>query len=115
MSGFDALVISALVEAALAFLVTRTLGWNSRGDFHVAAASAAATAITHPQLWAAALWAYDRFPFWQSASILESAVVVIEGVLIAWMAKLRIDRAMLASLVANSGSLAIGLWLNGPS
>ena len=37
--------------------------------------------------------------------------MVVEGVAIAWMAMLRLDRAMLVSLAANSGSLALGLLL----
>jgi hypothetical protein len=39
--------------------------------------------------------------------------VVVEGGLIAWMAMLRPDRAMLVSLAANSGSLALGLLIGG--
>jgi hypothetical protein len=85
--------------------------WECRGALYVAASSAAATAITHPQLWALALWAYERYPYWPSVLTLEAAVVVIEGLLIAWMAMLRLDRAMLVSLAANSGSLTLGLWL----
>ena len=77
---------------------------------HVAAGSAAATAITHPQLWALALWAYDRYPYWPSVLTLEALVVLVEGALIAWMAMLRPGRAMLVSLAANSGSLALGLF-----
>jgi hypothetical protein len=42
---------------------------------------------------------------------LEAAVVVVEGALIAWMAMLRPGRAMLVSLAANSGSLALGLLI----
>jgi hypothetical protein len=100
-----------VVEAAIAYALASAARWECRGAAHVAAGSAAATAITHPQLWAAALWAYERYPYWPSVLTLEAAVVVIEGLLIAWMAMLRPDRAMLVSLAANSGSLALGLWL----
>ena len=111
MTEFEALTISAAVEALIAFGLARAVGWPCRGNLHVAAASAAATAITHPQFWAAALWAYPRFPYWPSIIVLEAIVVVVEGGLIAWMAALRVDRAMLVSLTANSGSLLLGLWL----
>jgi len=100
-----------VVEAAIAYALAWATRWECRGPAHVAASSAAATAITHPQLWTAALWAYERYPYWPSVLTLEAAVVVAEGALIAWMAMLRLDRAMLVSLAANSGSLALGLLI----
>ena len=100
-----------MVEAAIAYALAWAMRWECRGALHVAAGSAAATAITHPQLWALALWAYDRYPYWPSVVTLEALVVLIEGPLIAWMAMLRLDRAILVSLAANSGSLALGLLI----
>jgi hypothetical protein len=111
MNEIEALLLSAIIEAPLAYIVARAGGWPNRGNLHVAAAAAAATAITHPQLWAAALWTYSRLPYWPSILALEAVVVLVEGALIAWMAGLRIDRAMLVSLVANVGSFLIGLLL----
>jgi hypothetical protein len=102
-----------VVEAAIAYALAWATRWECRGALHVAAGSAAATAITHPQLWALALWAYDRYPYWPSVLTLEALVVLVEGALIAWMAMLRLDRAMLVSLAANSGSLALGLLIGG--
>ena len=60
--------------------------WPCRGPLHVGVASAVATAVTHPQLWAAAFWAYPRFPYWPAILVLEALVIAAEGVLIAWMA-----------------------------
>jgi hypothetical protein len=102
-----------VVEAAIAYALARATRWECRGALHVAAGSAAATAITHPQLWTAALWAFERYPYWPSVLTLEAAVVVVEGAAVAWMAMLRLDRAMLVSLAANSGSLALGLLIGG--
>jgi hypothetical protein len=113
VTEFEALALSAAIEAPIAYVVMRLTQWPSRGNLHVAAASAAATAISHPQLWAAALWAYSRFPYWPSIIASEALVVLVEGCLIAWMAGLRIDRAMVVSLIANSGSFLFGLWLEG--
>ena len=113
MTEIEALALSALIEAPIAYLVARIARWPSRGNLHVGAAAAAATAITHPQFWAAALWTYSRFPYWPSILVLEAIVVLVEGTLIAWMAALRVDRALLVSLVANSGSFLFGLWLEG--
>jgi hypothetical protein len=113
MIEIEALLISAALEAPIAWLVARRTRWPCRGDLHVGAASAAATAITHPQLWAAALWSYERLPYWPSVLALEAGVVLVEGGLIAWMADLRLDRAMIVSLIANSGSFLFGLWIVG--
>jgi hypothetical protein len=113
LTEFEALILSAVAEAAIAYALAWATRWECRGAAHVAAGSAAATAITHPQLWTAALWAYERYPYWPSVLTLEAVVVVVEGVAIAWMAMLRLDRAMLVSLVANSGSLALGLLIGG--
>ena len=110
MTEIEALLLSAAIEAPVAYLVAYLARWPSRGNLHIAAASAAATAITHPQLWAAALWSYEHFPYWLTILTLESAVVLTEGVLIAWMAALRIDRALLVSLIANCASMVVGLW-----
>ena len=105
------LVISCLVEAPIAWLMVRLARWPSRGALHAGLASAVATAVTHPQLWAAAQWAYPRFGYWQSVIGLEALVVLAEGLLIAWMAALAIHRAMLVSLVANTASCVAGLLL----
>lgn len=107
----EALVISAAIEAPIAFLTARLARWPSRGALHVGLASAVATAVTHPQLWSAAIWAYPRFHYWPSIVVLEVTVVLVEGGLIAWMAGLRVDRAMLVSIIANLGSFLFGLWL----
>jgi len=110
-SEIGALALSAAIEAPVGWLVARLARWESRGPSHVALACAAATAVTHPQLWAAAAWAYPRFGYWPSLAVLEGAVVGVEGALIAWMAGLRVQRAMLVSLAANAASLGVGLAL----
>jgi hypothetical protein len=105
-----ALVISAAIEAPIAFLIVRLAKWPCRGALHVAAASAVATAVTHPQLWFTVVpWLSDRLGYWPSVAVGEIAVVFAEGALIAWMAQLKIQRAMLVSLVANTASFAAGL------
>lgn len=108
-----AMAVSCVIEAPISYTLTRLSRWPCRGSLHAAAASAAATAITHPQLWAAALWAYPRFAYWPTILTLEAAVVLVEGCLIAWMAGLRLDRAMIASLIANSASCLFGIWWEG--
>jgi hypothetical protein len=109
MTEIEALALSIAIEAPLAWLVAWRAGWPGR--WHVAAASAVATAVTHPQLWAAALWAYRRFPPLPALLLLEAVVVLVEGVLIAWMARLTIRQAMLVSFIANAGSMLVGLLI----
>ncbi|MDE2182324.1 MAG: hypothetical protein KGJ78_04820 [Alphaproteobacteria bacterium] len=110
MPEVEALAISAAVEAPLAFAIVYLAKWRCRGPWHVALASAVATAVTHPQLWEAAFWAYPRFGVWPSLVALETLVVLVEGLLIAWMAMLAMPRAMLVSLGCNTASCLVGLW-----
>jgi hypothetical protein len=108
----EALLISAAIEAPIAFLVIRATHWPCRGAIHAGFAAAVATAVTHPQLWVAALWAYPRFGYWPSVIVLETIVVLVEGGLIGWMARLSLRRAMLISLAANIASCAAGFLIN---
>jgi hypothetical protein len=111
MTEAQALLLSAAIEGPIAFAIARLAKWPCRGALHVGVASAVATAVTHPQLWAAAYWAYPRFPYWPAILVLEALVIVAEGVMIAWMAQLALSRAMIVSLIANSASFLVGLWL----
>ena len=108
----EALLISAAIEAPIAFLIVRATHWPCRGAVHAGFAAAVATAVTHPQLWAAALWAYPRFGYWPSVIALEAVVVLVEGGLIGWMARLSLGHAMLISLAANTASCAAGFLIN---
>ena len=111
MSEWLALAISAAVEAPVAAAIVFYTRWQSRGALHVGLAAAVATAVTHPQLWEAALWAYPRFGFWPSVIVLEALVVLVEALLIAWMAALALHRALIVSLAANIASCAAGLLI----
>lgn len=105
--------MAVAVEGPLAYALARRAGWPCRGPWHVALASAAATAMTHPQLWFGALWAYQRFSYWPTALVGETLVVLAEGLLISWMAQLPLRPAFLVSLLANAASCAIGLVVIG--
>ncbi len=108
MFELEALLFSAVIEAPVALLVVRATRWPSRGPLHVGFAAAVATAVTHPQFWNAALWAFPRFGFWPSVLTLEAAVILVEGCLIGWMARLSLRHALMVSLAANSASFAMG-------
>ena len=107
-----ALVLSAVIEFAIAALIVHLTKWPSRGALHVGLASAVATAVTHPQAWNAALWAYPHLSYWPATLGIETAVIAIEGLLIAWIAALKFRSAMLVSLLANLSSFFAG-WYAG--
>lgn len=111
----EALLVSAAIEAPIAFFIIRATRWPCRGAVHAGFAAAVATAVTHPQLWAAALWAYPRFGYWPSLVVLEAIVVLVEGVLICWMVRLSLPRALLLSLITNTASCAAGFLINAMS
>jgi hypothetical protein len=113
LSEIQALLLSAAIEAPIAWLVVRLTRWPSRGALHAAAAAAVATAVTHPQLWALMLWLTPRFGWWPVSLGGEVLVVLLEGLLMAWMAGLRLRYAMLLSLITNGASFAAGLVLTG--
>lgn len=108
-SEWDALLLSCAIEAPIAFSIARLARWPCRGPLHVGLASAVATAVTHPQMWAAALWAYPHFGYWPTVIGIESLVILVEAGLIAWMASLAPGRSLLVSLAANSASALFGL------
>ena len=112
MSETEALLISAAIEAPVAFLLVRATRWPSRGPLDAGFAAAVATAVTYPQLWTAAQWAYPRFGFWPSIIALEAIIVLVEGGLIGWMARLSLRHALLVSLVANTSSFGAGFLIN---
>jgi hypothetical protein len=111
MSEAEALLISMAIEGPVAFVLVSLARWPSRGPLHAGLASMVATAVTHPQMWTLAIWSYGRFPYWPAILSIEALVVVVEAALIAWMARLTLARAGAVSLVANSASFLIGLWL----
>jgi hypothetical protein len=113
MTEFEALGLSAAIEAPLACLTIRLAKWPCRGPWQVAGASVVATAVTHPQLWAAALWLYPRMAYWPAVLGLEALVVLVEAALIGWIAGLRAHQAALVSLLANAGSFLAGLLVTG--
>jgi hypothetical protein len=111
MTETEALLISMAIEGPVAFALVALARWPSRGALHVGAAAMIATAVTHPQMWALAIWSFGRVPYWTAILSIEALVVVVEAGLIAWIARLTPTRAGAVSLVANSASFLFGLWL----
>ena len=63
MTETEALLISMAIEGPVAFALVALARWPSRGALHVGAAAMIATAVTHPQMWALAIWSFGRFSY----------------------------------------------------
>jgi hypothetical protein len=108
-----ALLISIVIETTAAYWLLRSVSWPSRGAEHVALAVAVATAVTHPQAWAAAGWLYPRIGYEPAFLILEITVVLAEAALVHWASGLPPLRALVVSTIANAASAVAGLVLLG--
>ena len=111
MTEFEAMLLSVVIEAPIAFAIVAVTGWPCRGPFNTALAIALATAVTHPQLWTAALWLYPRIGFWPTVGFAETLVVLVEATIILWAAGLAPVRALAVSAVANGASTLAGIAL----
>ena len=113
MTEFEALILSAAIEGPLAFAVAALARWDCRGPIHVAIAAMFATAVTHPQLWSASLWLYERIGYWPAIGFAETVVIFVEAAIIAWSSGLSVPRAAAVSVIANTGSALTGIVLFG--
>src|SRR5262249_49764121 len=97
MTEFEAMLLSAAIEAPIAFAVVVVTGWSCRGPLNAAVAAALATAVTHPQLWSASLWLYPRIGYWPTVGGAETLVVLAEAAIIIWATALSPLRALVLS------------------
>jgi hypothetical protein len=111
MTEFEAFMVSAAIEAPLAFAVVAIARWPCRGPLHAAIAITLATAVTHPQLWAGSLWLYPRIGYWPAIGFAETLVILVEAAIIAWGTGLSPLRGLTVSAICNGASALAGLWL----
>jgi len=109
MNEFEAMLLSALIEGPVAFTLVYFTRWPSRGPQHVGLAQMLATAVTHPQLWAAFPSLLERFGYDGAAVVGEAIVVVVEAAFVAWATGLSPARALIVSFCANGASVIVGL------
>jgi hypothetical protein len=109
MTEILALLLSAAIEGPIAYAVVAFTRWPCRGPVHVAIATMLATAVTHPQLWSASLWLYERIGYWPAVGCGEAVVILVEAAIIAWASGLSSPRALAVSAVANAASALTGL------
>ena len=106
-----ALALSCIIEGPVSYMLGRKMKWPCRGPKHMGWASVAATCITHPQIYGLAQYLKILWGFWPTFWVIEAIVVVAEGFLICWMAGLKLNRAMITSLIANAASAFFGVLL----
>jgi hypothetical protein len=111
MSEFEALLLSAAIEAPIAWLIVRWRAWPCRGARHAALAAAFATTCTHPQLWAGVNAFAPAIGYVPAVALGEAAVVLAEAGIFVWVITLSPVRALLLSLATNTASFAFGLVL----
>lgn len=111
MSEFEALLLSAAIEAPVAWFIVRWRAWPCRGAGHAALAAVFATACTHPQLWAGVNAFAPDIGYNPAVALGETAVVIIEAGIIGWVIGLSPIRALWLSLATNAASFAVGLGL----
>jgi hypothetical protein len=107
MTQTQALILSIAVEAAVAFVLIRALGWGS--GLNAALAASLGTLITHPVVWHAVPRLEETIGYAGAVALAESGVVLVESIPYRLIVPLAWRRALIASLVANGASTAAGL------
>ncbi|HBP20583.1 MAG TPA: hypothetical protein DEA08_22685 [Planctomycetes bacterium] len=106
MQQLIAVGVSIGVEAGVVALAAKRLE-GQRG--RLALVAAGATLLTHPFAWQAALWGYRHAPVWAVVLAVEALVTLAEACAYRAAGELSWRRALLASLLANVVSTALGL------
>ena len=109
MNEFEAMLMSVLIEGPVAFALVFLTRWPSRGPLHSGLAQMLATAVTHPQFWAAFPWLFARFGYEGAVVAGEAIVIVVEAAFVAWAIGLSPARALIVSFCANGASVIGGL------
>jgi hypothetical protein len=109
MTQFVALLLSILIEAAVAAALVAALRWGN--GFRAATAAIIGTLATHWLAWWAAPPLEALFGYAAAAAAAETMVVLAESVVYLFVASLPYRRALATSLVANAASFGLGLAL----
>jgi|SRR5271170_1103670 len=107
MTQVQALILSIAIEAVIAFALVRGLRWGSGTG--AALAATVGTLGTHPLVWQAVPRLEARLGYGLALALIESGVVLAEGVAYRVIVPLTWRQAFAASMVANAASTATGL------
>jgi hypothetical protein len=107
MTQYIALLISLIVEIPVVLILLRQL--SSLDFFWLVILACGATMLTHPIAWESnqILIPYTSFPV--RSTLIESFVVLVEGVLYWVVLKLQCQQGLFVSFVANVASFVTGL------
>jgi hypothetical protein len=103
----QALVLSLVIEAVVAFALVRGLRWGSGTRAMLAAT--VGTLITHPVVWLAVPRLEPLLDYGAALALIESGVVLAESAAYRFVVPLGWRRALPASLIANAASTGAGL------
>ncbi len=107
-----ALLLTLLIESAVALPLLATTGWaTDRGWRATLAIVCAASLLTHPFAWGLTVEWAGSGPFWARALAVEVGVTVAEGLLYTRMIPLRWRQGLGLSAAANAASFGAGLLL----
>ncbi len=91
--------------------------WTQRGQqpraalWRIALVLVGASLVTHPLAWWANRGLVGVFGFEVRAAIVETAVVIVEGVVLRGGLRLGVLPAFATALVMNAASFGVGLWM----
>ncbi|HEX2887944.1 hypothetical protein [Vineibacter terrae] len=111
MSQSTALLLSIMIESAVAAALVGAARWGSAP--RAAVAAVLATLATHWAVWWSVLWLTPRLGYGPTVAAVEGAVVAVEAIVYRLIVTRRWPRALAVSLAANAASTGIGLALYG--
>ncbi len=112
MTQVHALLLTLLVEVPLAAALGALYGKRSVKELgRMGTIALAGTLLTHPLAWWANQLLLTLLPFAGRALFIELGVVLVEGILFAWLAKLGILRGLVIATLTNGVSFGVGLMV----
>lgn len=116
MSQVFALLLTLLVEMPLAAGLGALMGKRGVKELgRMGAIALAATLVTHPLAWWTNRLLVLHASFAVRALLIELSVVLVEGLLFAWLARLGLLKGLVVAALTNGVSFGVGLvvyyWL----
>ncbi|GJD18309.1 hypothetical protein RIVM261_032650 [Rivularia sp. IAM M-261] len=107
MTQSTALLISLIVEIPIVIILLRQL--SSLNSFWLAILACGATMLTHPIAWESNQILIPYASFSVRSTLIESFVVLVEGIIYWVVLKLRCQQGLFISFIANIASFVAGL------
>ncbi len=107
----EAYLLTLAIEVPFLLALAWALRWVPGRRVRLAAGGVVASGITHPILWG--IWDHVLVDlrYLDKVALLETGVVLVEAAVLAWVGGLGWRRGLLASLLANAVSTAVGLLM----